>query len=150
MKFCFITKLIVYSIPSPQTILVMHDKLTMAMLLGQDFDSINFLTWESQNDQLTHIKVLKYRLYMTKNMFGVPYMWYNHKTTSPSLWTMSLTGTLLNEGEQGSIQLHQACWLIADVIQGCSKCYGTKVCLLLLRLFLANQVLRHLICNIPM
>ena len=47
MKLYFITKLLVDSIPSPQTVLVMHDKLTVLPAVvknSQHFDSLNFLT----------------------------------------------------------------------------------------------------------
>ena len=48
------------SIPSPQTILTMHDKLTMAMLLAsvknsQDYDSHDFLFWNKKYDRINII-----------------------------------------------------------------------------------------------
>ena len=49
------------SIPSPQTILTMQDKLTMAMLLAsvknsQDYDSRDFLFWKQKKAHFRNLQ----------------------------------------------------------------------------------------------
>ena len=64
------------SILSPQTILTMHDKLTMAMLLAgvknnQDYDSCNFLFCLLFKSIIFCLDTFRYR--MTFNVPAIPF-----------------------------------------------------------------------------